>query len=817
MGFTDIRHAIRLLGRSPIFTVTSIASLAIGIGASAAIYSLSDALLFEPTAGLRNAGEVVDIGRANEGSGFDNMSHPAYQYLHDHTQTLSLMSAVDFGGGPMSLGDNGASERVFGTLVSGEFFDVLGTRPALGRFFRKDEDLVPGERPVVVLTHAFWMRRFHGDPDILQKPLRLNNHEFAVVGVAEPGFSGSSLVGTDLWVPMSMVAIVKGRADSSMLDEPGGVWHVAIGRLKPAVPMAQAQAELNTLMDAFKASEPRANQRHTIALVKTSRIPGPMRLPFLAFIGFLFALTGALVAIACSNVAGMLLARAAARRREMATRLAVGASRGQLIAQLLTETIVLFLAAGIVALPITLGLIAGLEGFLPTLPVMINLDLSLNPRVIAFSLGTALLTAIVFGLAPARHALGGDLAPMLHGANATADRRRFRLRNTLVVAQVALSLMLVVTAFLFLRTLQAAAHTDPGFQTANIEIASVDVSLSGYREQAAVALAQRFQERLRGVSGVSSVAVSRMVPLQGSGFGLGRLRVPGLQQGPDRRDTVDADWNIVSPEYFETIGMRMVEGRAFTAADRDAAPMVAVVNETFAREAWPGRLAIGQRVMQETRGDEERALEIVGVVRDSKYRYISETPAPFIYVPLAQQPTSDMTFFIKHAPGRPIAQDVRAAVAQVESSVPIVVMQSLDEATAIGLVPQRLAALIAGSVGSIGIFLAALGLYGLMAFLVAQRTREIAIRMALGASEHDMRAMVLKQAARLGAGGAAIGLVLAGAIGTLAESLLVGVPPIDPVSFGGTAVLFTVVLGVACWTPANRAATTDPATALRAE
>jgi predicted permease len=816
MGLTDIRHAIRLLARSPIFTVTSVISLALGIGSAAAIYSLSDALMFEPTAGVRDASRVIDIGRANDGSGFDNMSHPAYKYMHDHTQSLESMSGLDFGGGPMSLGDNRTSERIFGTMVSASFFDVLRTRPAIGRFFRSDEDDVPGERPVVVLSHAFWMRRFNGDPAILQRPLRLNNREFAVVGVAEPGFAGPGLIGTDLWVPMAMVAVVRGRENSNQLTDPRGVWHMAIGRLKDGVSVAQASAELNTLMQQFKASEPRANQRHTISVSTASRIPAPVRVPFLAFIGFLFALTAALVAIACSNVAGMLLARAAVRRREMATRLAVGASRGQLLAQMLTETVVLFIAAGAVALPITWGLINGLESFLPSLPVPINLDLSVNWRVMLFSMLVAFATALLFGLAPARHALGADLAPMLHGANATTDRRRFRLRNTLVVAQVALSLMLVVTAFLFLRTLREAARIDPGFEIANIDLATVDVGLSGYREQKAVALTERFLERIRGISGVTSVAAARMVPLQDGGLGLGTIRIPGLQ-GPGGSDEIETDWNIISPEYFDAIGMKIVDGRGLASTDREGMQWVAVVNETFAKRAWPGRLAVGQHFMQDRGNNEVREVVVVGIARDAKYRYISEAQAPFVYVPMAQQPSTDITFFIRHEPNRAIAQEVRAAVAQVETSVPIIFMQTFEESTALGLIPQRLAAWIAGSVGSVGVFLAALGLYGLMAFIVTQRTREIAIRMALGASERDMRSMVLKQAARLGASGAGVGLVLAGAIGMLAQSLLVGVAPIDPISFVGTALLFAIVLGAACWTPARRAAATDPATALRSE
>ena len=813
---SDVRHAARGLVRSPVFAATSIASIALGIGASAAIFSLTDALMFEPTAGVRNGSELVDIGRSNDGSGFDNMPHPVYKYLHDHTQSMAAIAAVDFGGGPLSLGAGGTSERVFGTLVSAQYFDVLGTRPAIGRFFRADEDIVPGERPVAVLSHAFWTRRFKADPGVLNRPLRLNNIDFTVVGVAEAGFHGSSLVGSEIWLPMAMVAQARGHATADLLTEPRAVWHVAVGRLKPGVTQAQAQAELNTLIEAYKAGEPRVNQRYSIALVPVSRIPGPVRLPFLAFIGFLFTLTGSLVAIACSNVAGMLLARAAARRREMATRLAVGASRGRLIGQLLTETLVLFAAAGVASIPLTVWLIRALESFLPALPVIINLDLSVNPRVVAFALGVSLLTALVFGLAPARHALAGELAPLLHGANATADRRRFRLRNVLVAGQVALSLMLVATAFLFLRTLQAAATIDPGFETANIDIASVDVALSGYRDQPAVALADRFQERLRSIPGVTSVAASRMIPLRGGGFGLGEVRIPG-RDDLNRDGGIDADWNIVSPDYFQTIDMRIVEGRAFVAADRAGAPLVAIVNESFAKRAWPGGPAVGQFFEQQMAGNQSRPVQVVGVAADAKYRYISESNQPFIYVPLAQQPTSVIEFFIRHQPGRTIAREVRAAVAQVEPNVPILLLQSFDDAAAIGLLPQRLSAWIAGAVGTIGIVLAALGLYGLMAFLVAQRTREIAIRMALGASRGDMQTMVLSQAARLGITGGVIGLALAAGIGMLARSLLVGVLPVDPLAFGGTALLFGVVLAAACWIPARRAASTDPASALRAE
>ena len=812
---TDVRHSLRLLGRSPIFTLTSIVSLALGIGAAATIFSLTDALLFQASAGVRGADTLIDIGRANEGSGFDNMSHPAYKYLREHSQTVDV-AAVDFGARPLSLGTNGSSERIIGTLVSGNYFRVLGTQPALGRFFRDDEDLIPGERPVVVLSHGMWTRRFNSDPAILDRPVRLNNREFAVIGVAEEGFEGSSIVGTDLWMPMAMVQIARGEADAGLLTEVRGVWHVAIGRLKPGVGIGEARAELNTLMSAFKQANPDANPRHTIAVAPMGRVPGPVRTPFLAFIGFLFALTGALLAIACSNVAGMLLARAAARRREMATRLAIGAGRGRLIAQLLTETMVLFVAAAGLSLPLTYWLVSLLEGSLPALPLTLNLDFQINVRVMAFAFSIALVTGVIFGLAPARHALGSDLAPMLHGANATADRKRFRLRNSLVTAQVALSLMLVVTAMLFLRSLEKAATIDPGFSTANTQIATVDVSLAGYRDQAAVEVATRFTERLRAIPGVENAAIARMIPLQGSGFGLGSIRVPGVQ-GPFREGRFDSDWDIVTPEYFDTIEMRIVDGRAFRESDRPGAPNVAIISETLARQIWPGQSAVGRSFLRRESETEEVEMHVVGVARDAKYRYISSPPAPYIYVPFAQVPTSQMEIYIRHAPGAQIAADVRAAIAQVEPNVPIIMLQSFEDAAVLGLLPQQLAAWIAGSVGAIGIFLAALGLYGLMAFIVAQRTREIAIRMALGASNADMRSMVLKQAGRLGALGGIFGLVLAAGISMLARVMLVGVAPIDPISFGGTALFFVLVLAIAAWTPAARAAATDPATALRAE
>ena len=559
-------------------------------------------------------------------------------------------------------------------------------------------------------------------------------------------------------------------------------------------------------MEAYKKAEPRANPRHTIALAPMGRIPGPVRTPFLAFIGFLFALTGALLAIACSNVAGMQLARAATRRREMATRLAVGAGRQQLIRQLLTETMVLFAAAAIVSVPLTIWLVAMLEGSLPALPVILNLDFGVNVRVMAFAFGLALVTGLVFGLAPARHALGADLAPMLHGAHSTADRKRFRLRNSLVAAQVALSLMLVVTAFLFLRSLEKAAHTDPGFETANIQIwrpsmcrLAVIASNRPWRWRERFTGAARGNQR-RGVGGArahDSLAGQRLWSRQRA-----RARRDGTRAGwPVRRglghrlarllrDHQDAHRRGPRVPRFGSRGRAAGGHRERNVRATGVAGTVGV-GRTFMQQIERERRTRRSR-SSAWRRTRSIATSAVRRRRSSTCRWRSSRAGDIRVLRPARTRPADR------------ARRFAPAMAQVEPNVPVLMLQSFDDAAAIGLLPQKLAAWIAGSVGTIGIFLAALGLYGLMAFLVAQRTREIAIRMALGASDRDMRSMVLKQAGSLAAIGGVIGLVLAGGIGTLAQSLLVGVPPIDPISFGGTALLFAVVLAVAAWTPAQR-------------
>ncbi len=815
----DIKYALRLLVRSPTFAITSVVSLALGLAAATVIFGLADALLLKASAGVRDSGRVVEIARSTNGSGSDNMSYPVFRHLRDHATTVESMAVTTFGPSPVSLSTEGSSERIFGKPVSANYFDTLGISPALGRFFLPEEDASPDARPVAVLTHRFWQDRFQGDPGVLHQPIRLNNVSFDVVGVASADFGGDSAFATDLWVPVSMVGVLRGRNAAELLTHPRMVWHTAVGRLKPGVSIDAARAELNALLVAFREITPQVPDTHGITVSPLGRVPSAVRLPFMAFIGLLFVLTTGLLAIACSNVAGMLMARATTRRREIATRLAIGASRGQVAAQLLTETVVLFGVAVLIAAPLTFWLMSMLRAFIPALPMPLHLDLTLDLRSLGFSAALAMLTGLLFGLIPARHALRTDLVAALHGQASTASKERLRFRHVLVVAQVALSLTMVITAALFVRTLLAAASIDPGFSSTRVDVVSLDTTLARATGPQAVDLIERVVERVRGIGGVEAVGHSRMVPLQGGGMGLGGIRIPGLDEQA-LRTLNDADWDTVSPDYFRVLQMPIVDGRPFEPSDREGQPLVTIVNETFARLAWPGESPLGRQVWQTDGGDDPgRPLVVVGVARDAKYRMLSETQQPFIYVPFAQQPETAVSLFVRHEEGRRSLADVRKVILDVEPGLPVVLTQSLDEATAIGLLPQRLAAWVAGSVGVLGLFLAALGLYGLTAFLVVQRTREIAIRMALGATTGQVRSMVLRQSARLGLAGAVLGLFAAAGLGLAIQSLslLIAVRPTDPISFGALSLLLAAVLFIASDVPARRAARTNPAVTLKAE
>jgi predicted permease len=815
----DLRFALRLLGRSPLFAVPAVCSLAIGIAASAAIFGLADALLLQ-TPGVRDAARVVELARVTPDTTFGTLSYPVFRHLRDHAKSLDKLAAVAGKAVSVALrGDRGA-ERAFASLVSASYFEVVGARPARGRFFLPAEDAAPEASPVAVLGHRLWRERFQADPRVVGRTLRINHTDYTVVGVAEAAFDDVTVVGTDLWVPIAMAGSIEAQDGRDRQEDAGFNWHRAVGRLRPGVSRDEARAELNTLLAGFRADHPEVPATDGVGVFATGRLPPPARLATATFVGVLLLLAAGLSAIACSNVAGLMLARATARRREMAMRVALGAGRARLIRQMLVETLVLFVAAALLAVPLTLWLTTGLEGLLPpVLPVPIRLGLGVTVRMLALVAAGALLAGLVFGLAPAQHALRTDLAQVLHGGAATAGRDRLRLRRGLVAAQVALSLAMVATAGLFVRTLHAAASVRTGFATAGVEIVSLDAGLVEARGPATVALLDRIVERFRAVGGVEAVGIGRRIPMQSGGFAIGSVTLPGGDEAADAR-VAYSHWDVVSPGFFEAVGLPLLEGRAFTAQDSAGRPDVAIVNETFARAAWPGRSAIGQRFTQHVAGREGgRSIEVVGVSRDARYASLAETPGSLVYVPFAQHPQTQAEVFVKHEPGRRIAADLRAAVRAVDPNLPILTVQSFDYAMGLGVFPQLVGARVAGLLGGVGMFLAALGLYGLCAFVVAQRTREFGVRMALGASAAAVRALVLRQSGRLAAVGAFAGVGLAWALGRVLQSLglLIGVAALDPLTLGAAAGLLAAVLFVASDRPARRAAATDPAVALRVE
>ncbi|HSC28582.1 MAG TPA: ADOP family duplicated permease [Vicinamibacterales bacterium] len=813
----DVRYSGRLLAGSPIFTATAVLSLAAGIAGTAAIFSLADALLLRARPGVANPATLVDIGRSTQGTGLDNFGYPLFEAMRSGSTLLDGMAAHQLAPQVMSLGDAQSSERVFAGLVSGNYFEIVGARPVVGRFFLPEEDRTPDTHPVAVLCHGFWSRRFGRDEGVVGRAIRLNNRPYTIVGVAERGFTGTTFIGADFWVPMAMDAHVR-AGDRSLLNEHNVVWLIALGRLKPGVTMAQARDELHGIMHAYLTAHGDARvERWGVAVAPSARVPAPIAGPVGGFVGMLGGLTVLVLLIACSNVAGMLLARGLERRRELATRLAVGASRARLIRQLLLEGLTLALIAGIVSVPMTILLVGLLASWQPSLPIPLALDLRVQPRVHVVAFFLAAAAAVIFALLPALQTTRVDVAPALRGANASPDRRRAWLRQALVAGQVAIALLLLVVAGLFLRSLQEAATTDVGFNVEDVDTLQIDTRIAGYSADAeGMRVVETLMDRFRLVPGVSSVGASRMVPLQGSRLGLGALRSPGYA-GPQGTDRVDADWDVVSAGYFETLQMGIVEGRVFGAQDRAGGPFVAIVNRTLAERLWPGEPAIGRTLFQQTEPGAQRALEIVGVVRDAKHRLISDGPQNFIYVPLPQQFMSEVTFYVRRAPGQSRSNDLRRAVASFDPMLPVIHTETLAEATSLALLPQRLAAWIAASVGSIGLFLAALGLYGLTAFSVSQRTREIAIRLAVGAPQRSVVWLVLRQATVLAAAGAIAGLALAAGVASLLGSFLVGLRPIDPLAFGLATAILSAVLLLSSWTPARRAARMDPACSLRAE
>jgi predicted permease len=794
----DIRYAARLLRRYPLFTLTAALSLAVGIGANTTVFTIGTSLLRFAPAAVTEPDRIVDIGRRLEGLpvGFNPGSYPDYLDLRRRSTTLEHVYARTLFPRSMTLAVSGGAENVVAEVVTTNYFSTLGTRPALGRLFLADESDRPGESPVIVLSHRFWTRRFNADRTIVGRVVRLNQFPMTVVGVAPEGFQGTTIAAPDLWVPLGMTATAE------QLDVRRAGWVVMGARLAPGATMAQAAAELDVIDRALREEYPGQQAAKSYRLLPASPLAGNMPLAAAAVL-LLGAIATTILVIACANVAGLLLARASARRREMALRLAIGAGRWRLVRQLLTETLMLFALGSAVGVALARVMASMVMGLLPVLPIPVQISMAIDWRVVAFACGLSLVAALLSGLAPALDASRADVSTVLKTESPGASARA-RLRHAFVIAQVAGSLLLIVIGSLFTRALQqASSPAGAGFDSNGVEVATIESSLS-----------REWLERARQLPGVQSVSMAQYLPLASEGYGFGLF--PGTQAG-DPSAAVAGSGNIVAPGYFATLRIPLVAGRDFTEQDAPGAPEVAIVGEAAARRFWPGRSAIGQRLVLNGVDREGAVLQVVGVARDIRYRNLDFESVPFVYLPMRQHGVTKMALVVRSAAGNSVARPLREIGAELNREAAPISTQPLDEVMSAGLAPQRILAFVSGTLGCLGVLLAAIGIYGITALSVARRTREIAVRTALGAQRGAVARLVVRQALSLTMIGIVGGLVLGAVAGQVLSILLIGVSPFDPLALSGAVVLCVAVTLLACYVPLRRAMRVSASDALRAE
>ncbi|HEX5724089.1 MAG TPA: ABC transporter permease [Longimicrobiaceae bacterium] len=803
----DLRYALRSFARTPGFALVAVASLALGIGANTAIFATIEAALLRPLP-VPAPGGLALVSLDRGGDVTPNFSYESYRRI---AADPALAGALTFSPQPLDLAGEGGTERLSAELVSDNYFRLLGVAPGRGRAFTAAGTGAPALE--AVLGHDLWRTRFAADPAVVGKPVRLNGQVFTVVGVAPEGFRGL-VRGADpaLWVPVTAQPLLTPGSD--YVNDPGISWLFVAGRLAPGVTHAQAAERLNAAMRARDAAgEVPADWRMLAE-------PGSHGFGYLLSgterpLWLLLGAVGFVLLIACANVANLLLARTAARRRELAVRASLGAGRGRLARQLLTETVLLALAGGAVGVLMAFWTTNVLAGFRPPAGESVRLDTGPSLPVLAFCLGLALLTGTVLGAVAALRAGRGDLVPALKAQPGSDGGGRIGVRGVLVATQVALAVVLLVGAGLFLRSLRNLQAVDPGFGARNVLLASVDLESAGYDAERGRAFYDRLLEAVRGLPGVEGATLARTVTPQPGGSRYDGMEVEGYV--PAEGEVVGFDVNVVGAGYFETLDVPLLRGRGFTAADREGAPRVMVVNETMARRYWPGADPLGRYVRLGTESTAPR-LQVVGVARDGKYRGLREEPTTNAYFPLAQAFRPSMTLLVR-ARGEPaaLAGAVRAEVRVLDPSLAVFDVRTLREHLGQAMSQERMAATLVTGFGSLALLLAAVGVFGVLAYWVAQRSREIGIRMALGASRRGVLRLVLGRGMAFVAAGLAAGIAAAFALTRLAGSLLYGVSPTDPATFAAVAAVLGGVALLAGWLPAARAARVDPMVALRQE
>jgi predicted permease len=820
----DVRYALRVFRANPALFATAVLSLAIGIGPNSVLFSVIDAVGFRPLP-IRDPASLVSVRAATatgpeSGSiGVKGLAYRDYTEVRDRVQAFAEIGASSMAGFGLSGGSQ-AAEVVMGAAVTASYFQTLGVRALVGRTFFAEEDRTPGTHPVVVIGERLWRRRFLSDPGVVGRTVRLNSTSCTIVGVLPAEFGGTEpVLAPEVWVPTMLWPALSGGS-AATLDATDGRSFTVVARLRDGVTMAQAAGEAATLGASLAERRPDTHKNWRLV----TEYEQAARRHRLEKIGTLSLVAVDLILLlACANVAGLLLGRAEARRPEVAVRIALGASRARLVRQLLTESALLSLAGAAAGSLLALWLLRLVPSLIPAMPITFNLDFRLDLRVLAGTLAVALLAAPVIGLFPALLASRPDVVPLLKGAASGTVGRRGRVapRNILVVGQIAVSLALLVSSALLTRSFLNQRQIDPGFVPRPMVFSTMAPGAAGHNGVRTREFYQRLLERLEATPGVERATMVGHLPLNNlfGGGASAEVVIPGFDL-PAASESLRFRFNVVGTGYFGTMGIRLVRGREFVASDGPEAQAVVLINQTMARRFWPDQDPIGRHLIVATINGAamRRDCEIVGVVQNGKYLNLNEPPEPYFYLPYAQQPRGEMTVIARvSTDARAMAAVFRRVVADLDPAVPIMQVTTIDEHMQTALVGQRAVAVLVGALGGFGLLLSVVGLYGVVAFLVSRRTREIGVRMALGAGRGAIFREAVLHGVTIAVAGVVIGEVLAIPTSRALASVQAGIRPAAPSLHVAAAVIWVAVAFVACYLPASRASRVDPMEALRHE
>lgn len=804
----DVRYGARMLRKSPGFTAVAVFTLALGIGANTTIFSWINSILLDPIPGVKHTSEYVQFtaGAMGQGHGF---SYLDYRDLRDRNTSFS--SLIAYGLSSMYLTGNEKPERVWGQYVSENYFDALGVRPFLGRGFLPAEGDRPGGAPVAVISYRLWETRFGSDQQIVGKSIEINKHRYTMIGVSPPVFQGTQTgLRDDLWLPVVMVQ-QSINANADKLQDRGADWLAVIAHLKPGVRREQAQAEFNTLYGQIARQFPSSHKDEpSVALHPLWNSPGGTSFIHTILL-LLMAICGVVLLLACANVANLLLVRSVVRRREMAIRLSIGATRWRLVRQLLAESLILSLCGGGIAMLLTSWTAGTLADFIPPTELPVSVNVHVDRAVLFAALAISLLTAVIFGILPALRSSSLQPVAILkdESGSAIGGRRKARLSNILVVGQIAVSLLLLVCAGLFIRSFRLQQQFNPGFNPRNVLLNSY--SLVFVDDNRGLRFHRDLLAKIQLIPGVEAAALASWTPL---GFdSADRTIVTAEGYVAQRHESMEIEFASVSPDYVRTMRIQLVSGREFTSSDTDKSQPVAIVNQAFAQRYWPNQDAVGKSVQAESKG-----FMVVGVSQNIDSDHLGQEPTPFLYLPLFQH-YAPLGIIHARVTGDPLAYvgAVQSAVHELNADVPLFNLMTLDSRIALDSTTSRIGGVIVGAFGVLALTLAAVGIFGVSAYTTRQRTQEFGLRMALGATPRALFSLVLRQGAILGVLGIAIGLAASLALTRALSAVLFRVSATDPLTYTGVAFLLLAVAFIACYIPARRAMRVDPIVALRYE